>query len=346
MLRTAIKENRLPNFILLLLVVIIFLVIWSDMQLPFIEMYDSKLKNLQNVHLIFFSIVLEALPFIILGVLGSTFLEIFVSPDTIRRLLPRTWLLGIPISGLLGFLFPFCECGLVPIVRRLVAKGVPVPMAAVFLLTAPVVNPVVGASTHFAFMGQPEFLYLRLGGAYILAVAVGFLLIQRWRRENPLRQDSSFQDCGCGYDHAQWWDNSLRARVARAIPHSQQEFFTILFFLSVGALLAASAQVYMPREVLTVAGSQEILSVVIMMVMAFILSLCSGADAFVAATFVNTFSPGALVAFMVFGPMVDFKNLMMMLAAFKVSFVVRLVSWVTLFALALGIMINLGVVIK
>ncbi|RYD05536.1 hypothetical protein N752_09320 [Desulforamulus aquiferis] len=116
-------------------------------------------------------------------------------------------------------------------------------------------------------------------------------------------------------------------------------------YLVIGAFLAASVQVFVPRTLLTSAGSHETGSVAVMMLVAFLLSLCSGADAFVASTFVNTFTPGSVVAFMVFGPMVDLKNVLMMLAAFKWSFVLWLVLWVTTLAFCLGVAINLTAVI-
>jgi len=293
---------------------------------------------LGKVHIIFFSIILEALPFVIMGVIGSMLLEAFVSPDVIRRLLPRLWLPGILISGGLGFLFPFCECGLVPIVRRLMEKGVPAYLAAVFLLAAPVVNPVVGAATKFAFFAQPEMVYWRLGGAYLVAVLAGMALLPFWHRSVLLRQQSSGHgQCGCGCSHSH---HHMTGKIAGVLLHGQEEFFSILRYLVIGACLAAFTQVFFPRDVLNMLGGHPEGSVALMMGFAFLLSLCSGADAFVASTFINTFSPGALLAFMVFGPMVDLKNVLMMRAAFKESFVIYLVALVTMLSFILGVLIN------
>lgn len=343
---TTPRRKSFTWLIFLLIFINLILLIGAQLQLAsgefFIQLHQGSLGNL---HVIFFSILIEALPFIVIGVLGSTLLEVFVSPDTIRRLLPKTWFLGIFVSGSLGLIFPFCECGLVPIVRRLMEKGVPAPLAAVFLLTAPVVNPVVGLATHFAFMNQPEFVYWRLGGAYLLAIIVGFLLIRSWKDSIPLNPTYSPYSCGCGLQHGSPWDNSFRNKISRVLSHSQEEFFSIMNYLVIGAFLAASAQIFVPRVWLTSAGSHETGSVAVMMLVAFFLSLCSGADAFVASTFVNTFTPGSVVAFMVFGPMVDLKNILMMLAAFKWSFVFRLVFWVTTLAFSLGVAINLTAVI-
>ena len=346
MYRTASITRNFKSFLLVFVFLSLVILLGPQTREIFNEITKETFSNL---HLIFFSIIVEALPFIILGVIGSMLLETFVSPDLVRRLLPRTWFSGILVAGLMGFLFPFCECGLVPIVRRLMEKGVPAPLATVFLLTVPVVNPVVGAATHFAFFNRPDFMYWRLGGAYIIAITVGFIILRTWGGKNPLKQSNHYYNsCGCGCDHAySSIHNSLGDRLLGAFEHAQQEFFSIMQYLIIGAFLASSAQVFLPRGWLTSVGTHPVGSVGVMMGLAFFLSICSGADAFVANTFVNTFTPGALVAFMVFGPMVDLKNLMMMLSAFKVRFVVRLVFSVTLLAFTLGVVINkMGVIIR
>ncbi len=344
--RASKKHKSFTRIIALLILMNVILVIGAQVQLT----NSSVLRQLQlgvpgDLHVIFFSIIIESLPFIVIGVVGSTLLELFVSPDTIRRLLPKTWFLGIGVAGLLGLLFPFCECGLVPIVRRLMQKGVPAPLAAVFLLAAPVVNPVVGLATHFAFFTRPEFVYWRLGGAYLIAVLVGFLLISSQSGKNPSKTNYSADYCGCGFQHNYPRDNSLKTKLANAFTHSQEEFFTIMHYLVIGAFLAATAQTFLPRVWLTTAGSHETGSVGVMMIVAFFLSLCSGADAFVANTFVSTFTPGSIVAFMVFGPMIDLKNTLMLLASFNLGFVARLVFWVSLLSFIVGVAINkLGVI--
>ena len=347
MYRTATINRSLKFFFLVFVFLSLVILLGPQTRGIFNEIPKETVTNL---HLIFFSIIVEALPFVILGVIGSMLLETFISPDLVRRLLPRTWFLGILVSGLLGFLFPFCECGLVPIVRRLMEKGVPAPLATVFLLTVPVVNPVVGAATHFAFFNQPDFMYWRLGGAYIIAITVGFIILRPWRGKNSLKQSDHyypFCGCGCDYAHSYTIHNSLGYRLLGAFEHAQQEFFSIMQYLIIGAFLASSAQVFLPRGWLTSAGTHPVGSVGVMMGLAFFLSICSGADAFVANTFVNTFTPGSLVAFMVFGPMVDLKNLMMMLYAFKIRFVVRLVFSVTILAFTLGVVINkMGVIVR
>lgn len=294
--------------------------------------------NFNTVHILFFSIIVEALPFVLVGVLGAMLLEAFVTPEFIRRIIPKSWLPGMLISGLIGLVFPFCECGLVPIVKKLIEKGVPAHLGMVLLLTVPIVNPIVGAATKLAFFSQPEIVVLRLGGAYLIALLVGLITLLLWQRSSILaRKPKHACFCGCGHDHHQ---HDEQGRLARAFSHGQEEFFSIMRYLAIGALLAAITQVYFPRDVLNALGGHSEGSVGIMMVAAFFLSICSGADAFVANTFANTFTDGAIVAFLVYGPMIDLKNFLMLAAVFKKPFVLYFLLLVSSLVFIYGMLIN------
>lgn len=222
-------------------------------------------------------------------------------------------------------------------------KGVPAPLAIVFLLTVPIVNPIVGAATKYAFFYRPDIVFIRLGGAYLLAVFIGFLTLLFWGNSRIINHSHSHHnDCCCGYHHH---SNKQGARFSQAISHGQDEFFDILRYLVIGAFLAAFVQTFFPRDWLNMLGSHSESSVGVMMLMAFILSVCSGADAFVASTFADSFSTGAIVAFLVYGPMIDLKNLLMLRAAFTGRFVLYLFLIVTLLVFAYGVFINhIGVV--
>ncbi|MEG6585235.1 permease [Dendrosporobacter sp. 1207_IL3150] len=299
-------------------------------------------EHFTTVHIIFFSIVIEALPFVLIGVIGSFLLEIFVSPELIRKLLPKSLLPAVVVSGLLGVIFPFCECGLVPIIRKLIEKGVPAHLAVVMLLTIPIVNPIVGLATSYAFYSQPEIVAFRLGGAFVIAIIIGLVTLAIWGKKSILIKGKS-NHCACGCSHS---NTGLGVgRISGAINHCLDEFFSIMKYLIIGALMAAIMQVYIPREWLNLLGGNSEVSVGVMMIAAFFLSICSGADAFVASTFVNTFTAGALVTFLVYGPMIDLKNLLMLRAVFKTRFVLYLVTIVSITVFSYGILINqLGVI--
>lgn len=314
-----------------------------------LELAGWLLDKFSTVHVIFFSIIVEALPFVLMGVLGAILLEALVTPEFVRKILPKSWLPGILITGLLGVCFPFCECGLVPIVKKLIEKGVPTHLGVVMLLTVPIVNPIVGAATNYAFFSQPDIVVLRIGGAYVIAVMIGLITLGLWQGKTILSKNGhTAHACSCGCEHANDHDahshrghrSGHSSRFFQAVSHGQDEFFSIMRYLAIGALLAAMTQVYFPREWLNLVGTHTEGSVGIMMLAAFFLSICSGADAFVANTFANTFTNGAIVAFLVYGPMIDLKNFLMLRAVFKSSFVLYLLVLVSLFAFGYGVLIN------
>lgn len=125
----------------------------------------------------FLSIVLEGLPFVLLGTILSGLIDAFLPSRVMSRLLPRHPALAIFLSGGLGFVFPMCECGIVPVIRRLMCKGLPVGCGLAYMLSAPIVNPVVALSTYAAFRGQDAGIVtgFRLGLGYIVAVTVTLL---------------------------------------------------------------------------------------------------------------------------------------------------------------------------
>ncbi|KEQ21847.1 permease [Paenibacillus tyrfis] len=141
---------------------------------------------MQNFKTLFISIILEALPFVLLGVLVSALLQMFVSEQTIRRLTPKNPVLGILFACGVGIIFPLCECGMVPVIRRLVLKGMPVYVAVVFILAGPIINPVVYAATFMAFRTRPEIAYSRMALAFVVAAAIG-LIVYRFVKRNPIR---------------------------------------------------------------------------------------------------------------------------------------------------------------
>ncbi|MDD9270452.1 permease [Paenibacillus sp. GCM10023248] len=277
-------------------------------------------EQIQSFKTIFISILLEALPFIILGVLLSSLLQTFVSEQTIRRIIPKNPVLGIVFACLLGILFPMCECGMIPVVRRLILKGMPVYIAVVFIITGPIINPIVFAATFMAFRSQPAIAYSRMGLAFAAAAIIG-LLLYRFLRSSPLRNSrTNFMNP----DEHQHQGGGFASRMNTFFVHASDEFFEMGKYVVFGSLLTALIQIYMQRESLLAIGQGPISSHLFMMGFAYILSLCSTSDAFVASSFQTSFTPGSLLTFLVFGPMLDFKSTLMLLSVFKSKFVIIL----------------------
>lgn len=305
----------------------------------------NELPALQSFKTMFISIVLEALPFVLLGVLLSSLLHVFVSEKLISRLIPKNPLIGIVSASSLGLLIPVCECGMIPVVRRLMRKGMPLYMAVVFILTGPIINPVVFWATLMAFRSSPEVAYSRIVLAFAAAAAVGLVLYYFVSR-SPLKtekDEASSIDSGTGrhlntdhhlhrhHDHNH--SSPKSNKLLSVLTHAADEFFEMGKYLIFGSILAALIQTFMARESLAAIGQGEWSSHLFMMGFAFIVSLCSTSDAFVAASFAHTFTAGSLLTFLVFGPMIDMKGTLMLLSIFKMKFVIVLIVMVAVFVM-------------
>jgi uncharacterized membrane protein YraQ (UPF0718 family) len=299
-------------------------------------------NQLVNFKIILLSIIIEAFPFLLFSVIVSSLLNNFVSENSLRRIIPKDNLLSIVIACFLGLLFPVCDCGMVPIVRRLILKGVPLPAGIAFMLAAPIVNPVVGAATAFAFQNNSSVVLLRLGVAFLVALCTGLLvnIFFKGSELKALGQLHSHTDGCCQHIITNPRDHSLTEKLFNTIRGASHEFFEMGKYLFMGAMLGALSQIAVPREILLAMGQHSFLSIGVMMLFAFFISVCSAADAFIAASFNTHFTVGSLVAFMVFGPMVDLKNLLMLLHTFRTRFVVCLTLIIIILCSSAAYIIN------
>lgn len=299
---------------------------------------------LQEMTAIFLSIIIEAFPLVLIGVIVSSFIHIFISDKLIHRLLPRSSMVGIACGSLLGVFFPLCECGIIPIVRRLIQKGVPAYIAIPFMLAAPVINPLVGFSTYLAFNSSYDMLVYRFVGTFVCANLIGILLYAGGTKSAVLLTSyAAAHSCchpGCGCSHEYPQHQGVLIRLRNMLYHTCDEFFDMGRFLLIGSFLAAFIQVTVPRTLLLSVGQEPVVSILGMMSFAFVISVCSQADAFIAAPFSASFTPGAIAAFLIYGPMLDIKNVIMMFTAFQVSYVLKLVFLITTTVFLLSLLIN------
>jgi len=255
---------------------------------------------LRNLLVVFGSLLVEAMPFIMLGAAVSAAIEVFVPTSAFAKigLLPRA--LQMPAAAAAGIAFPVCECGSVPVARRLAAKGLAPSAAVTFMLAAPIVNPVVVASTFVAYRGRSDLWVMVIGRftlGFIVAMTVGWV-VGRVRAGEFLRpRDARAEAHEVDRDEPRW---------ARFFGHLTGDIIFMARFLILGAAIAAAVQTFVPNSVVDRVASLPIISLIAMMALAFLMSLCSESDAFVAASFVS-FGPAAQLAFLVFGPMVDLK---------------------------------------
>lgn len=280
------------------------------------------MEFLNKFSIIFSSIVIEALPFILIGAVLSSFMQVYFSTDLFNKIISRNKVIGSLQAGIIGFFLPICECATVPITKGLISKRVPINVAITYMLAAPIVNPLVILSTYYAFHGNIKVVLLRVGIGLIISVIAGILMLYLSGEGNILKDGTSFQEgnCLCGCSEI----DDISKKPIRLLKHTSIEFYEIGKYFIVGATLASLFQMVIPRESIFYFENSTILSIIMLMVFSFLISLCSEADAFVASTFMNRFSLGAITGFLIIGPMIDLKNTIMLFSVFKKSFVIKL----------------------
>ncbi len=292
----------------------------------------------------FLSILFEGIPFLLLGSLLSGAIDAFVPARLLTKFLPKNPNAAILLSGLLGAIFPMCECGSVVVIRRFIRKGLPVSCAVTYMLGAPIVSPIVALSTLAAFRGQSPVVMtsLRLFLGFCVAVLVGFVvrfiphekLLQRQVIESlPERRRAAFRiAAGSGGDAPLDLDeeNGFKQKTFRALQAASADFLDVAFFFVIGASIAATFNTAVNQQIILPLATNSLLSIVAMMVLSFTLALCSSTDAFIAASFV-AFPFAAKLAFLVFGPVFDVKLFFLYGIIFRRWFVVSLLIGLFIF---------------
>jgi uncharacterized membrane protein YraQ (UPF0718 family) len=291
---------------------------------------------------IFLGIFIEAVPFLLFGTLASGIVEVFINQDQLRRFIPRNPLLGALGGGIMGLFFPVCECGVVPLTRRLYKKGLPTSVGVAFLLASPVLNPIVIASTYAAY-GWGPMLWLRIGLSLTIAVGVGLIFSVQKFPWWLLRPSAIGPVVGGSVETSETvipLKIPLSTRLRRVLQLAADEFFEMGRYLILGAMLAALMQTFIPQSTLLGLGSGPFSSIIVMIALAVILSICSTVDAFVSLAFVGTFTNGSILAFLVFGPMVDIKSTLMFLQVFRKKTVVYLIALPLLMTILAAVILN------
>jgi uncharacterized membrane protein YraQ (UPF0718 family) len=346
------------------------------------------MNQLNNAFTLFLSLLVEAIPFLLLGVLLSSLLLFLVEDERkLMAALPRNPLLGAIVGSFGGLLFPVCECGNVPVARRLLLQGAPTPVAIGFLLASPTINPIVIASTYIAFRDQPEIVVLRVLFSLGIAVVISCVfsvqadlrpLLQRtttrsmvqpvgvqaskWKKSStdndskpallqsgsfwlgepgsPVRMDTTvLQASLLGTKPSK----PLRDKLRLILENTVQELRELGGVLVLGSALAAAIQVAVPREVILSLGQGPVMSILAMMLLGAIVSICSTVDSFFALAFASAFTSGSLLAFLVLGPMIDLKGLGLMLSVFKPRAIFYIFGLVAQLTFLLTLFVNLRI---
>jgi uncharacterized protein len=313
--------------------------------------------QLNNAFTLFLSLLVEAIPFLLLGVLFSNLLLFFVDERRLIQFLPKNPFLAALAGSSMGLLFPVCECGNVPVARRLLMQGVSPAVAIGFLLAAPTINPIVFWATWTAFRDQPEILVYRIGISLAIATTIAWIfsaqsdmrpllqanVTRMMPRPRPVAvgesvpsllqagtywagQSASAEELApavlSGADSLA--NKPLVAKLQLLLESMIQELRELGAVLVIGSAIAAVIQVFVPRELILGLGQGPVTSVLAMMGLAVVVSICSTVDSFFALSFASIFTTGSLLAFLVLGPMVDLKGLGLMLSIFKPRAIVYL----------------------
>jgi len=278
---------------------------------------------------VFVAVCVQAMPFLVLGVLISGVIAAFVPASALRRLLPTNPVAAVPVAGVTGVALPGCECASVPVARRLMQQGVPPAAALAFLLAAPAVNPVVLVSTAVAFPGEPRMVLARFLGSLSTAVVMGWLWVRlgrtEWIAERALRRLPAVRG---------------GPRWVVLVETARHDLVEAGGFLVLGGLTAAVLHVLVPPTWLASLAGQVVLGVLVMALLAVVLALCSEADAFVAAS-LSVLPLLPRLVFLVVGPVVDVKLIALQSGVFGRSFAVRFAPLTLLVAIGCAVVSGL-----
>nr|WP_309127370.1 permease [Microbacterium sp.] len=278
------------------------------------------------------SVLIEALPWVILGVVLSIVVQVWLPADAVQRWLPRNAWARRAVLSLLGMFIPVCECGNVPFARGLMMRGLAPAEAMTFLIAAPIVNPIVILTTHAAFGWDGGILVARLVGGYLIANLIGWIYSRRADQEGMLTERFVATCAHVAHEPG--------TPVRRSLTQFLIELRAVMPALVIGSALAGAVQVLVPRDVLLAVGSNPVLSIVAMVALAMTVAICSNVDAFFALSFASTFSSGALIAFLLVGPLVDVKMLALLRTTFTARILAGVVGVVVLTSCAIGLGVN------
>lgn len=291
----------------------------------------------------FLGVVIESMPFIVIGSIISAIIQIFISEELIKRFIPKISILGYLGVVLSGILFPICECAIVPITRSLIKKGLPVGIGVSFMLAVPIVNPIVIMSTYYAFPNNISILLLRTIGGAGIALIVGIIMGYIYKgKENGqiFKKNIITIRCECCIRNSKV-TTSRSQKMINLINHGSNEFLNISVYFIVGAFVSSIFTTMVNNELLAKINPNNITGILLMMTLSFLLSLCSEADAFIAKGFLQNFGTGGIIAFLILGPMMDLKNAFLTFGVFENKFVMRLILMITASVTSLSLLISI-----
>ena len=287
-------------------------------------------KQVQDFITLSLGVIIEALPFVMLGLFFSIIVRLWLPHDWLLKYLPKQPFLRRALISLFGVFMPVCECGNVPLARGLLAKGLTPAESLTFLLAAPILNPVTIITTQQAFSDDNTVLIARILGGFLIANLIGWIYSST--RQDAMLRPEFIAIC------KEKKDNSNR--LVEALNFFKHETRSMMPALVIGAMIAGFIQVVVPRETILLLGNSPAWSVLVMAVLAFVVSICSSVDAFFALAFRGSFTSGSLVSFLTFGPMIDVKMLSLMRTTYRRNILLQVSALVFLMSMLIGLVVN------
>ncbi|MCR4580978.1 MAG: permease [Bacilli bacterium] len=284
------------------------------------------MDTIKNISIIFTSIFFESIPFLLLGSLISSIIETYVSNETIAKIIPKNKILGSIVGVFLGFFLPACDCAVIPVSKRLLKKKVPINVAISFMLASPIINPVVLLSTYNAFYRtNPKIFWFRLLFGIIIALVIGIIMGIIFGKQDVITNNNDDECCHVHHEHHEH-KHTLKNDILSICRHTAIDLFEVVKHLMFGALIASMIQVLLPKNILMVFNNNQVLSILVLMVFAYLISLCSTSDSFVGKSLLSIFNECSIIAYLLLGPMIDIKNTFVLLGNYKKSFVITLIT--------------------
>ncbi len=295
---------------------------------------NTSVNYAQTFTTIFTGILVEALPFIMIGLFVSSILHVVIPSELILKIFPKNKFLAIIVASLAGLFFPVCDCAVIPVARRLIKKGVDVPVAITYMIASPIVDPVVIMATLYAFAGDIRFAALRVFLGLLVAIIIGNIMLATKENQSIVIDSLTPQTCDCGFCSEDELEEAP-SKIRGVFRHVETEFFSIMKFIIIGAAVSGLIHTYIPQSFLINLSENQILSVIILMIAAYLMSMCATSDAFVGRSFINAFGMLPVTGFLVFGPIMDLKNTLVMSSMYTKRFVLKVVIATFIATLAL-----------
>lgn len=306
---------------------LIFLAIFMfGIALPVLQDKFQKLNIEQYFYYcnnIFMGLLIESIPFVLIGALLSGIIQIFMPANFIENIIPKNKVLSSILAAFLGIIFPICDCGTVPIARGLIKKGIKVNVAVTFMLSAPIVNPIAILATFCAFRDNLKVLFFRILIGMLIAIITG-VVVGKFDKENIVKKN--YITCNCTICNSDFKEsNNIFYKIKGVFIYARDELIDVSKFMIIGILISSIMQTLLSKNIINIDLNNKALTLLIMMGFAFLFSVCSTSDAFIGKGFTSKFPIQSVMGFLILGPMIDIKNLLMLLGTFKKSFVTKIV---------------------